>query len=179
MKSYAEQGDDDSDPPNGNSDDDDESFDEDDDPDKIEVPGGGKNLEAAKHLHNANTMTAQIKTEAGTARGGLPYPSSWPSSSTASGMTASKLLKQETLGSVAASAIGGRSQQGGGTFSVPVPSPLADTSVFLRLAEPVTTTQGMATSSPLDNITQNFFNKFLSQQSMNPAFAHLYNALLG
>ncbi|CAL8120089.1 unnamed protein product [Orchesella dallaii] len=172
MKSYAEPMEEDSDPPNGNSDDDD-SFDEDDDPDKIEVPGGGKTLEASKSIRKAGPSTPAIKQEGSLTKSSIPYPQSWPSSSAAA-LTASQLIKREPAGS---GVPGSRNQ--GQDISINVPSPLMDTNLFLRLAtEPLTNPQGFQGSSPLDNISQNLFAKFFTTP-LNPAFAQLYNAFVG
>lgn len=197
-KNYAEHAQEDSDPANDNSDDDDESFDEDDDPDKIEVPGGGKTLEAAAtatatatanatHIRKVNPALATplIKQEMpALTKMAFPYPTSWPSGSSTSALTASQLVKQEAVSKSSSSvpAAGGSRNHGGSAgLSINVPSPLLDTSLFLRIGDSSNPQQqGVPNSNPLDSITQNLFAKFLSTPAFSsPQFAQVYNALMG
>lgn len=204
-KNYAENAEEDSDPANEMNSEDDESFDEDDDPDKIEVPGGGKTLEAAKQIKKASAGQGpppliSIKQEipgllpASKMGKQLQYPTGWPGSVTtaATGLTASQLLKQETMKASSSSAAGISANlnttgigSGGTGVSISVPSPLLDTSMFLRMSDQSPQTQqsqqpGVGVSNPLESLTQNFFAKFLSSPAFNnPNFAQVYNALLG
>lgn len=160
------------------------------------MPGGGKNLEASAAVQKVlPPVPGLIKQEVvgggskGEASGGkIAYPTSWPSSSaTASaalaGLTASQIVKQEKAAKGMASAA--RTAAAAGGMSINLPSPLLDTSLFLRMGEnnvsqQTQQQQPMAGSNPLDSITQNFFAKFLSSPTFsNPNFAQVYNALLG